>query len=280
MLAWQAWDGSNGAKILGKGEAVSDQGQARTEASAAAPLYAEVKQHILSRIRSGEWPPQHRIPSEHELVAELGVSRMTVNRALRELSLEGTLVRMQGRGSFVAGGNSQSDVFEVGNIADEIRGRGHAYSAQVILTDEAKAPPEVAERLDIDIGASVFHSIIVHLENGVPVQLEDRHVNPRMAPTYLDHDFTQITPNQVLSAAVPWSEAEHRIEAVLPQAWEAKALSIPRTDPCLLIRRRTFAARFGLAEDADAPPDGVVTSVRLLLPGGRSSIESRRRAAR
>ena len=259
---------------------MSNEIHSRAEGATASPLYAEVKQHILARIRSGEWPPEHRIPSEHELVAELGVSRMTVNRALRELSLEGTLVRMQGRGSFVAGGNSQSDVFEVGNIADEIRGRGHAYSAQIILTDELKAPPDVAERLDIDIGATVFHSIIVHCENGVPVQLEDRHVNPRVAPNYFDHDFKEITPNQVLSAAVPWSEAEHRIEAVLPQAWEAKALGIPRTDPCLLIRRRTFAARFGMEDEADSPPDAVVTSVRLLLPGGRARIESRRRAAR
>jgi len=255
----------------------AQQGKAETPS----PLYAEVKQHILARIRSGEWPPDHRIPSENDLVAELGVSRMTVNRALRELSLEGTLVRMQGRGSFVAGGNSQSDVFEVGNIADEVRGRGHAYSALVVLTDELKAPPDVAERLGLAIGETVFHSIIVHCENGVPVQLEDRHVNPGLVPDYLGNDFAAITPNQVLSAAVPWSEAEHRIEAVLPQAWEAKLLSIPRTDPCLLIRRRTFAARFGLGnEEAIEGGDPVVTSVRLLLPGGRARIESRRRAAR
>ncbi|WP_413991462.1 histidine utilization repressor [Labrys okinawensis] len=248
------------------------------------PLYAEVKQHILTRVRSGEWPPEHRIPSESELVEQLGVSRMTVNRALRELSLEGVLVRMQGRGSFVAGGNSRSDVFAVSNIADEIRGRGHDYSAQVLLLDTLKATPDVADLLELTLGSPVFHSIIVHCENDVPIQLEDRFVNPLVVPDYLTADFSKLTPNEVLSAVVPWSEAEHRIEAVLPQPWECKLLAISRADPCLLIRRRTWATGWIGApapegEDIE-PPDHVVTSVRLLLPGGRYRIENRRQSNR
>jgi GntR family histidine utilization transcriptional repressor len=254
-------------------------------AISATPLYAEVKQHILARVRSGEWPPDHRIPSESELVEQLGVSRMTVNRALRELSLEGVLVRMQGRGSFVAGGNSHSDVFAVTNIAEEIRARGHDYSAQVLLLDTLKATPDIADLLELPIGSPVFHSIIVHCDNDVPIQLEDRFVNPAVAPGYLDHDFSKVTPNEVLSAVVPWSEAEHRIEAVLPQAWECKLLAISRADPCLLIRRRTFATGWVGAPAPEAGGDEeavqhVVTAVRLLLPGGRYRIEHRRHSNR
>lgn len=62
-----------------------------------APLYARVKQMIVSQIQSGAWPPHHRVPSESELVSQLGFSRMTINRALRELTSDGLLVRMQGR---------------------------------------------------------------------------------------------------------------------------------------------------------------------------------------
>lgn len=61
-----------------------------------APLYARVKQMIVSQIQSGAWPPHHRVPSESELVSQLGFSRMTINRALRELTSDGLLVRMQG----------------------------------------------------------------------------------------------------------------------------------------------------------------------------------------
>ena len=60
------------------------------------PLYRKVKQHLLEQIDSGAWPVNHRLPSEHELVAQFNVSRMTVNRAVRELTDEGRLVRLQG----------------------------------------------------------------------------------------------------------------------------------------------------------------------------------------
>ena len=49
-------------------------------------LYQQVKAHILEKIESGQWPPDTKIPSENQLVKTLKVSRMTVNRALRELS--------------------------------------------------------------------------------------------------------------------------------------------------------------------------------------------------
>ena len=85
-----------------------------------APLYARVKQMITQQIDSGNWPPHYRVPSESELVNQLGFSRMTINRALREMTADGLLVRMQGVGTFVAEPKSQSALFEVHNIADEI----------------------------------------------------------------------------------------------------------------------------------------------------------------
>jgi GntR family histidine utilization transcriptional repressor len=73
-------------------------------ASSAAPLarYERVKEHIRTRILSGEWRPGDRIPSEMTLVGELGVSRMTINRALRELTEQGVLTRFSGVGTFIA----------------------------------------------------------------------------------------------------------------------------------------------------------------------------------
>ena len=70
--------------------------------SAPVPFYEKVKQAISHKISAGEWRPHDRIPSEAELVAQFGFSRMTINRALRELTDEGWLVRLQGVGTFVA----------------------------------------------------------------------------------------------------------------------------------------------------------------------------------
>ena len=89
-----------------------------------APLYARVKQAIAQKIRSGAWLPNSKLPSESELLALLGVSRMTINRALRELTIEGLLVRMQGVGTFVAVPKGNAALFEIHNIAQEIADRG------------------------------------------------------------------------------------------------------------------------------------------------------------
>lgn len=66
------------------------------------PLYLQVKQSIIEKIHTAEWQANDRIPSESELVTQFQCSRMTANRALRELTAEGLLVRLQGVGTFVA----------------------------------------------------------------------------------------------------------------------------------------------------------------------------------
>jgi len=228
-----------------------------------APLYAGVKQLILDRIQSGEWPPKHRVPSENELVAELGVSKMTANRALRELASEGELVRIQGVGSFVAERKGYSALFEVRNIAEEIHERGHVHKASVVILAKETAAPDIADALDLPIGSGIFHSLIVHSENGVPVQIEDRFVNPEAAPGYLEQDFTVLTPNAYLTAEAPLSGSEHVVEAIMPQAWECKLLVILRTEPCLMIRRRTWSSK------------RIVSFARLVYPGNRYRLESR-----
>lgn len=225
------------------------------------PRYEAVKQFIRGRIESGEWPAHHRIPSENDIVAELGVSRMTANRALRELASEGAITRVQGVGSFVAAHKGSTALLEVRNIAEEIRGRGHLHTSRLNLLQEEAASPEVADGLGLLRGARVFHSIIVHLEDEVPIQIEDRFVNPSVCPNYLKQEFQTTTPNAYLTLVAPITRTEQIVEAVLPKPWECKLLSIGRNEPCLMIRRRTWS------EAAN------VTVVRLLYPGTRYRLE-------
>lgn len=241
-----------------------EMGQGIIAASAdGAPLYAGLKQWIKARIDSGEWPPRFRVPSEYKLVAETGVSRMTANRALRELAQEGVLVRVRGSGSYVAERKGHSPLFEVRNIAAEIAERGHRHRAEVIQLKAERADAEVAASLGLPPGDEVFHSILVHFEDDLPVQVEDRRVNPQIAPDYLAQDFTAITPNAYLTGVAPLASAEHVVEAVLPQAWECRLLAMPRGEPCLQIKRRTWS---GL---------GCITAARLIYPGSRYRLEGR-----
>ncbi|WP_081159148.1 histidine utilization repressor [Ensifer aridi] len=225
------------------------------------PRYEAVKHFIRSRIDSGEWPAHHRIPSENEIVTDFGVSRMTANRALRELANEGMITRVQGVGSFVAPQKGSTALLEVRNIADEIRERGHAHTSRTELMKQEEATSEIGYSLGLATGARVFHSIMVHFENGLPIQIEDRFVNPAICPRYMEQDFTAMTPNAYLTAIAPITRTEQIVEAVSPQLWERKLLGISRNEPCLMIRRRTWS------DTAN------VTTARLLYPGTRYRLE-------
>ena len=169
-----------------------------------------------------------------------GASRMTVHRALRELKDDGWLRRVQGQGTFVADRRARLDLLEIRNIADVIRCRG-AYRGDVIVHESARPPDAIADRLGMDAQADLFHSRLVHRLDGAPFQLEDRWVNPAVAPDYLGVDLSRQTPNEYLMRAAPLSDVEHRLEAVLPGPMEQKLLGIDRHQPCLLLHRRTWS---------------------------------------
>lgn len=205
------------------------------------PRYLMIKQHISELIDSGQWEVGHRTPSDNQFAKQFGVSRMTANRALKELTDAGLLTRVAGVGTFVAEYIPQAPLLEIKNIADEIRSRGHQYKGYPHLLERTPASKEIALELEIEVDTTVYHSLVVHCENDVPVQLEDRYVNPALAPDYIEQDFSQITPNEYLTKVAPLTEAEHIIEATLPDKNTQRLLSIGPDQPCLLLHRRTWS---------------------------------------
>jgi len=203
------------------------------------PRYQKVKDFVVEQIRLGALAPGHRLPSEHELVRMLGVSRMTANRALRELFAQGVLTRIPGVGTFVATPRVEGDFLEVRNIATEIRERGGRYTSKLHQLVQIKASATVAEALSLRAGQPVFQSVIVHCENEVPIQLEDRYVNPMIAPDYLSIDFSRTTPHEYLSRIATISNVEQIIEAILPDRNTQKLLNLAAKEPCLRLFRST-----------------------------------------
>lgn len=224
---------------------------------AAKPMYQQLKDLIIARISAGELRPRDRVPSENELVEAMNVSRMTANRALRELTDEGYVDRVAGRGTFVADFRSQSHVLEVRNIAEEIQARGHRHTAQVVRQSRQHARGEIAKALHVEQGTDVFHLLLVHHENGTPIQIEDRHVLAAFAPDCLEQDFTTVTPSAYLTAIAPLQEAEQAVRAQAPNAAVRKRLQMAGDEPSLVVIRRTWSR--GMP----------VTFARLHHPGGR-----------
>ncbi len=221
------------------------------------PRYQQLKDFIIEQISSGELRPLDRVPSENDLVESKSVSRMTANRALRELNDEGYVERIAGRGTFVSDFRSRSHLLEVQNIADEIASRGHAHSSAVLRQSKQHARGEIAKALHVEQGTDVFHLLLVHSENDVPIQVEDRYVLASFAPDCLEQDFEEITPSAYLTGVAPLQEAEQAVRASIPNSATRQQLNMSNGEASLVVIRRTWSA------------GRPVTFARLHHPGSR-----------
>ncbi len=231
--------------------------QSRVSSVSSRPKFATIVHFAHRHIRSGRWRAGDRAPSENELSEQFGVSRMTARRALDHLAQAGHIVRRRGAGSFVADDSVRSSYLVVRNIADEVRDNGHSYGSRVLRQCSLSCDAEVATALELERGADVYHSLIVHLADEQAVQLEYRYVRPDAAPEYLQADLTAETPNQYLQRVCPLVEARQEVTATLPRARQCELLGISRLEPCLLITRTTSAHR------------GLVSYARIVAPSSR-----------
>jgi GntR family histidine utilization transcriptional repressor len=205
------------------------------------PRYQQIKSFILDGVLQQTYRPGSKIPTENQLADQFSVSRMTVNKAIRDLVQENILIRHPGVGTFVSDAKAESPLTDIKNIADEVRQRGHTYGCRVVRLQETVAHETLAMQMGIPIGTPVFRSVIVHLEDDLPIQLENRYVIASLVPGYLEQDFTASTPNEYLSKTCPISSIEHIVEAILPDENVQQHLDIDSNTACLLVNRRTWS---------------------------------------
>lgn len=224
--------------------------------------YRHVKNHIVDNIRSERLQTGDRIASEHTLVERLGVSRMTVIRALRELVSDGVLTRVNGVGTFVAEARKPYELLRIGSIAEDVTRHGNSYSFRLVSLKQVPAPFHVAMALQQRVDGPVYHSICVHKDNDAPIQIEDRYVNPAVSRDYIEQDFVDESPGEFLYRTVALTEIEHVVQAEMPTRAEMKLLECDN-EPCLVVIRKTWSN--------DIP----ATLSRLVHPSSRYRLASR-----
>jgi GntR family transcriptional regulator, histidine utilization repressor len=227
------------------------------------PRHAEIRHDIEGRIRSGAWPPGHRVPSEHELMARYGCSRMTVHKALSGMAAAGLIVRKRRSGSFVASPATEETVLAINDIEAEIAATGRAYGYARLGRHAKAASIEEAERLGVAAGARVLALEALHSADGEPFVFERRLINLAVVPDAEHESFAEGPSGGWLLRRVPWTDAEHAIRAVAASAEAASRLAVRRGAPCLMVERRTW--------QSGAP----VTFVQLLYPGDRHQLVGR-----
>lgn len=225
------------------------------------PMYQQIKEFIIGGIREGRWKSDEKLPSETDLTKILGASRMTINRAMRELSSEGYVKRVPTVGTFVTKSKPSVPLFVLHDISKDIRDSHGEYSCQIIELG-CISDPELSEEYGTLPDDQLFHSVIVHKGNGTPIQIEERWINPVVVPDYLKIDFSKTTTFNYLRK-FPITEVEHKITASKPSSGERRLLEINDDEPCLTLTRKSWNQRI------------VVAKSLLISPGSRYSLTDR-----
>ena len=227
------------------------------------PAYQRIKNAILDNIHSGKWQAGAAISTEMALAEEFGVSRMTVNRALKELSEERVLERRQGSGTFVAQQQFNHTFVEVRNIAQDLKSANRDYQAQVLskraitasmLDDEMRGKFDIdeaafssnANETDSDTNsaeAAILYEVkIIHFADGQPIQFEERWVDAAKVPEFIEQDFSVVNTSDYLIAKSPLERGSYTIRALAAPDGIADALQIAPQSPTLVLCRQTYSA--------------------------------------
>ena len=227
----------------------------------AIPAYQRIKNAILDNIHSGKWQAGNAISTEMALAEEFGVSRMTVNRALKELSEERVLERRQGSGTFVAQQQFNHTFVEVRNIAQDLKSANRDYQAKVVskrgitasmLNDELRRKfglekvvetSESKKGKSIDSETAVLYEVkIIHFADGQPIQFEERWVDALKVPEFIEQDFSVVNTSDYLIAKSPLERGSYTIRALAAPDEIAALLQITAQSPTLVLCRQTYSA--------------------------------------
>lgn len=209
------------------------------EGAARVPKYYEVKRRLLELIRA--MPPGAPVPPERELAQRHGASRTTVRQALAELVVEGRLLRMRGKGTFVA----IPKVAQVLELASYTEGmRAHGVRPQTLLLDTSyiAADSELAGLLAIEPGSRVLRIHRLRLADGEPMSVDASHLSARRFPGLRRNLSRRPSLYEALAAdyGVQIVQAQETIETVLADPGDAALLGVDVGLPLLLLSRQAF----------------------------------------
>jgi GntR family histidine utilization transcriptional repressor len=227
------------------------------------PIYSEIQRDVERQILSGAWPPGTRIPSESELVTRYGCARMTVNKAMSNLAASGLIVRRRRSGSFVAPPKTQEPLTRIQDIQADVVASGRVHRYRILGRTLRAAEAAEAERIGVAVGTRLLSLEVLHFADEERLAVERRDINLVAVPRAERESFATEPPGTWLLQHVPWSEAEHVIQAIPADPLGSRRLKIPLGSSCLAITRRTWN-------------DGaLITCGTLIYPGERHRFVAR-----
>jgi len=209
------------------------------------PLYEQIKDYILHGIHSGTYQANEKIPSERDLSEQFGVSRLTVNKAIKELVHEGWLYVQIGKGTFISDEPIDQQLETLTSFSEEMAKRGQETTSRVLAAEMVAADEAIARQLNIPPAVPVICLRRVRLVGKQPLALETSHIVATNCSDIIEtHDFSKESLYAVLrdDYQITLTHAEQVFEARAASDKEAALLELEIGDPVLAISRVTFTA--------------------------------------
>lgn len=201
-----------------------------------APRYREIEQALRERIAALR--PGDRLPSDADLCAEFGVSRMTARNAMERLVEEGLVIRDPGRGSFVAEPPSHRRADSLMSFSREMRRQGRVPSSRLLGCGSRDVGTQEAVELRLATGESVVEVRRIRLADGRPIAVEQAVLAGRTASAVMASDLVDGSLHETLMAAgfIP-TKGQATIWAEAASDEDAALLEVPLGSPLLVERR-------------------------------------------
>jgi GntR family transcriptional regulator len=207
--------------------------------SAPGAKYHSVQAELLDQLSDLE--VGDALPPERSLATSLGVSRMTVRRAIDELVRQGRLIRRQGAGTFVAAPKI-SAALQVSSFSEDMRRRGHVPHSRTLEIEERFAGPQLGRRLDVSPGARILQVVRLRLADAAPMAIETLHVPLDLVPGLTGDDLTDASFYELLSDryGIVLTRGLQEIEPTVTDERESELLEVPLHSPAFLFERTSW----------------------------------------
>jgi GntR family transcriptional regulator len=203
------------------------------------PLYSRIQEYIAELILSGKLTPETKIQSEREFSEDLGVSRMTVRKAITELVNEGLLERRHGSGTYVSKPKITYDAKEMVNYIQAMQRRNIATASQLLEFSEMVASRRLADLLKIEIGSPIYRVSLLRFANRVPVILERGFFPCSRFPKLEDWDLEKSSTLDLLTSVYEIKPGliSQTVEAVAAVDTVAQQLRVEEGFPLIMLSR-------------------------------------------
>lgn len=201
------------------------------------PLYYQLAELIEAQIAAGDLQPGDRLPSERDLAAQAGISRMTARQALTYLVERGAVEVRHGIGTFVAQPKLTSDPMHLLGFTEEMMAIGGTVSSTVLRQEVLASPPPVATALALVTGTDVVRIMRLRSLNDTPMLLETSYFPHALCAGIESRDLSRTSLYTLLDAefGIRLTHAQQSVEAIAANSFESGLFGIDQGSPMLLL---------------------------------------------